>query len=75
MKFIVDAQLPKSLSDFFIESGYNSIHAFELPAQNRTGDNAIAKKANDENRIVVTKDIDFLRALSLKFKTIKINIG
>ena len=45
MKFIVDARLPKSLSDFLNESGYHSIHTLELPAQNQTGDNTIAQKA------------------------------
>lgn len=72
MKFIVDAQLPKSLSDFLNESGHDSIHTLELPLKNKTGDNTIAEKANDENRIVVTKDADFLESYLLYSKPAKL---
>ncbi len=72
MKFIVDAQLPKSLSDFLNDSGHNSIHTLELPAQNKTGDYFIAKKANEENCIVVTKDTDFLESYLLFSKPAKL---
>jgi predicted nuclease of predicted toxin-antitoxin system len=30
LKFIVDAQLPKRLSDFLNSNGYSSIHTIEL---------------------------------------------
>ena len=60
MKFIIDAQLPKSLSDFLNAAGFNSVHTLELPEMNRTGDNAITTKADTEDRIIVTKDADFL---------------
>ena len=43
MKFIVDAQLPRSLSDFLKSSGFDSIHTLELPEMNRTGDGSIAE--------------------------------
>ena len=29
-KFIVDAHLPKKLSDLLVELGYDSIHTFDL---------------------------------------------
>jgi predicted nuclease of predicted toxin-antitoxin system len=60
MKFIVDAQLPKSLSDFLKTKGYDSLHTLELPEMNRTGDTTIAEKADAEGRIVITKDADFI---------------
>lgn len=60
MKFIVDAQLPKSLSDFLNAAGFDAIHTLELPEMNSTSDNIIATKANNEQRIVITKDADFL---------------
>ena len=60
MKFIIDAQLPRSLSDFLNVAGFNSLHTLELPEMNRTGDNAIIAKADIEGRIVVTKDAGFL---------------
>ena len=66
MKFIVDAQLPKSLSDFLNQKGLNSIHTLDLPERNKTKDGQIAKLANEEERIVISKDIDFLESFLLK---------
>ena len=39
MKFILDAQLPKKLSDFLIWKGYDAIHTLDLPLKNKTKDN------------------------------------
>ena len=72
MKFIVDAQLPRSLSDFLKSSGFDSIHTLELPEMNRTGDGSIAEKANIEGRIVITKDADFLNSYLLSGKPAKL---
>ncbi|MEP7145175.1 MAG: hypothetical protein ABI707_19980 [Ferruginibacter sp.] len=47
MKFIVDAQLPKVLSDLLNTSGFDSVHKLELPEMNRTSDIIIAVKANN----------------------------
>ena len=66
MKFIVDAQLPKSLSDFLKQKGFDSIHTLDLPDRNKTKDGQIAKLANQENRIVISKDIDFLESFLIK---------
>ena len=72
MKFIVDAQLPKSLSDFFKHRGHDSIHTLELPKQNNTKDQNIIKLALDQKRIVVTKDNDFLESFLLNSKPEKL---
>lgn len=56
MKFIVDAQLPKSLSDFINEQGYDSVHTLELPNKNNTTDQEIIEISNAENRVVISKD-------------------
>ncbi|RUA28230.1 MAG: hypothetical protein DSY77_16240 [Bacteroidetes bacterium] len=66
MKFIVDAQLPKSLSDFLNDKGFDSIHTLDLPNQNKTADSQIAAVANNENRIVISKDVDFLESFLVK---------
>lgn len=66
MKFIVDAQLPKTLSDFLNQQGYDAIHTLDLPNRNRTKDSQIAKLANEEGRVVITKDLDFLESFVLK---------
>ncbi len=60
MKFIVDAQLPKTLSEFLKYKGFDAIHTLDLPAKNETHDKEIVDFATLENRIVITKDIDFL---------------
>lgn len=65
MKFIVDAQLPKALSDFIQSKGINSIHTLELPDKNNTHDGYITKFATDEQYIVITKDADFLESFVL----------
>ena len=66
MKFLIDAQLPKALSDFLNQRGYDSIHTLELPEENRTKDSQIIQKAIEENRIVISKDSDFLDSFLLK---------
>ena len=62
MKFIVDAQLPISLSNLLKSKGYDSIHTLELPDKNKTKDNYITSISIEEERIVVTKDNDFLES-------------
>ncbi|WP_219921611.1 DUF5615 family PIN-like protein [Rufibacter sp. XAAS-G3-1] len=42
MKFIVDAQLPKSLSDLLRSKGIESVHTLDLPDKNKTKDGFIA---------------------------------
>lgn len=66
MKFIVDAQLPKALSDFLNEKGLDSIHTLDFPEKNKTTDSQISKIANKEDRIVISKDIDFLESFLIK---------
>lgn len=60
MRFIVDAQLPISLCHFFRENGIDAIHTLELPKGNRTTDREVIEIASTENRVVVSKDSDFL---------------
>ena len=66
MRFIVDAQLPLRLSKWLCGRGHDSIHTRDLPEKNRTRDHFIADFADENNRIVVSKDADFT---SLKLLT------
>lgn len=66
MKFIVDAQLPKTLSDFIKSKGIDSIHTLELPDKNKTQDGYITQLATNEQYIVITKDADFLESYVLR---------
>ncbi len=72
MKFIVDAQLPKSLSEFLKDKGYDSIHTLELPNRNKTTDRQIIKLAIESNRIVVSEDYDFLESFLVKSEPSKL---
>lgn len=60
MKVLVDAQLPKRLSDFLRSEGIDSVHTLELPLKNRTPDSEIIEIADRENRVVISKDGDFM---------------
>jgi len=60
MKFIVDAQLPFELAIRLKQMGYDVIHTNDLPKKEYTTDNEIRKISVNENRIVITKDSDFL---------------
>lgn len=66
MKFIVDAHFPRRLSYWLIENGEDSIHTLDMPNKNKTSDIDIIKKADQESRIVITKDSDFYRYRILK---------
>ena len=66
MKFIVDAQLPKAVSELINSKGQDSIHTLDLPDKNKTQDGFITRLATDEQRIVITKDADFLESYILR---------
>ena len=60
MKFLVDAQLPRRLALLLIHLGHDAIHTLDLPQKNSTTDEAIIAFAITEERVVVTKDSDFV---------------
>ncbi len=66
MKFIIDAQLPKSLADFLNQAGYEALHTLSLPDKNRTTDSQIIEISVRENYVVITKNTDFLESYYLK---------
>ena len=66
MKFIVDAQLPYGILWILNSRGFDAIHTDDLPDKERTSDNHIREISIRENRIVVTKDADFLDSHYIK---------
>ena len=66
MQFLIDAQLPYRLKVWLLSSGFNAIHTSDLPKQNLTEDFEIAQIADLEQRIVITKDSDFLKLKILR---------
>lgn len=66
MRLPVDAQLPRRLASVFAAAGHDVVHTSELPSANRTPDAEIEARAIRENRIVVTKDSDFVVSFHLR---------
>lgn len=78
MKFLVDAQLPRKLATLLANNGHEVIHTLWLPDQNRTKDDYIRRLADAENRIVVSKDADFVTShllLGSPAKLLQISTG
>ncbi len=61
MRFVVDAQLPRRFCTWLTAAGHDALHTFDLPEGNRSTDSALLEIAGRENRIVVTKDDDFVQ--------------
>ena len=66
MKFIVDAQLPRSLAAFLRHKGFDVIHTSELPDGNDASDDEINRVSLSEQRILISKDGDFHDSFSAK---------
>ena len=62
MKFLVDAQLPRRLARLLSALGHDTLHTLDLPRGNRTQDAEIIAIALEDDRIVVTKDDDFVQS-------------
>jgi predicted nuclease of predicted toxin-antitoxin system len=62
MKFLVDAHLPRHLALLLKEHGHDAIHTLELAEGNRTTDAQINRISEIEQRIVITKDADFVNS-------------
>jgi predicted nuclease of predicted toxin-antitoxin system len=72
MKFLIDAQLPKTLARFFRERGFDAIHTLDLPNKNVTDDLEINRISLTEQRIVISKDSDFYDSYSAKQEPYKL---
>jgi len=78
MKFLVDAQLPVRLARFLQTSGYDTIHTTDLPQRNATSDLEINSVSIQEERIVITKDADFVNSfltIQQPYKLLLISTG
>ena len=72
MKFLVDAHLPRQIVRRLRELGLDAIHTLDMPSANRTSDAEICDIAASENRIVVTKDADFVHSFVLHHRPPKL---
>jgi predicted nuclease of predicted toxin-antitoxin system len=66
MKFLVDAQLPKLISDFIVSRGHDCVHTLSLPNKNRSTDEKLLLVIAKENRVLITKDLYFLNSFLIK---------
>ncbi len=60
MKFLIDANLPFKLASSLKEKGYDVIHTDDLPDKEKTKDKEIREVSTEQNRVIITKDSDFL---------------
>jgi predicted nuclease of predicted toxin-antitoxin system len=72
MKFLVDAHLPRHLSLQLIDLGYDSVHTLDLPNGNRTSDKQINEVSENQQRVVITKDADFVDSFLIAKKPYKL---
>ncbi|MCB0521586.1 MAG: DUF5615 family PIN-like protein [Lewinellaceae bacterium] len=72
MKFIIDAQLPKSLAQWLVSQGYDAIHTLDLPKKNATDDDEINQISLRDKRILISKDSDFFDSYFRKLNPYKL---
>lgn len=58
MRFLIDAQLPPLLCEFFVERGHDASHVFES-FEHDAADAIIFERARTISAIVITKNEDF----------------
>jgi predicted nuclease of predicted toxin-antitoxin system len=59
LRFLVDAQLPPALARWIASRGHETTHVFDV-AMHMGGDVAIWARAANEDRVLITKDEDFV---------------
>jgi len=78
MRFLCNVHIPISLSKQLTKAGHDSTHVNRLPGKWHTSDKDIAKLADQEGRILITKDADFRDSCIVQgspLKLIKVNLG
>lgn len=59
MRFLLDAQLPVRLARALTHAGHDVVHTSDLPRGNASTDGQVCEVADQQERVVVTKDRDF----------------
>lgn len=78
MKFLVDEQLPGLLAEWLQSKGHDAIHVATLFTGTRIPDGFICRRSMDEQRIVISKDVDFFNTYFIKrqpYKLIYVTTG
>jgi len=72
VKFLVDAHLPRRLVHRLRQAGHDAVHTLDLPQGNRTTDAEINEIVAREQRVVVTKDADFVNSFIISRRPAKL---
>jgi predicted nuclease of predicted toxin-antitoxin system len=78
MKFLVDAQLPRHLAATLKWRGYDVLHTLDLPEGNHTPDWRVNEISMHEQRVVISKDADFVNSfliLGVPYKLLLVSTG
>jgi predicted nuclease of predicted toxin-antitoxin system len=59
LKFLVDAQLPPAVARWISSRGHQATHVFDI-AMHMAGDAAIWEQAAKDDRVLISKDEDFV---------------
>lgn len=68
----MDAQLPLKLARAMQAAGYDTVHTRDLPRANATKDSEINALSITEERVVITKDTDFVQSFTLQGRPYKL---
>lgn len=71
MKFLIDNQLPQALTEHLSRRGHDCQHVLEVGLSNAS-DVAICRYAEAQERILITKDEDFLYLSNQPKSTIRL---
>lgn len=72
MRFIIDAQLPRRAVGWLRAAGCDAVHTLDLPDGNRTSDVGIIDLAARDERVLITKDADFVDSHTLHGRPAKL---
>jgi len=64
MKFLVDMPLSPGVARWLVSEGHDALHASEIGLSS-SPDTAILKRARDDERVILTADLDYPRLLAL----------
>jgi len=72
MKFLIDAHLPRRLKYRLQERGFDTVHTLDLPLKNRTPDSVLEELSISEQRVLITKDEDFVNTFMIHGRPYKL---
>lgn len=64
MRFLIDMPLSPELADWLVRHGHDAIHALSV-GLDRAPDEVIMARARNEQRVIITSDLDYPRLLAL----------